>query len=101
MNTSVIPFGSETLWLSSDESFALACTSGTTKYNAIATSSPKVPTERKGSEKPPMLYNVDPNAGPKVYQTWALDIESCDGLQLRKEKALLGLYRALAFLPIM
>ena len=62
----MIPFGSETLWLSSGESLALPWTSGTTKYNAIATNSPKVPTERKGSGKPPMLYNADPNAGPKM-----------------------------------
>ena len=114
IDTLVIPLGSETLWLSSNESFAWTWTSGTTKDNAIATRSPKVPTESKGSEKPPILYNVDPNAGPKEYQTWTLDIESDSFnqnnlgqfiqlfmFQLGIEEVLLGLYQALAFLPIM
>ena len=66
INTFAIPLRFKTLRLSSGESFALAWTSGTTKYNAIATSNPNVPTERKGRGKPPMLYNADPNAGPVI-----------------------------------
>ena len=67
INTFAIPLRFKTLRLSSGESFALAWTSGTTKYNAIATSNPNVPTDRKGRGNPPIIYNADPNAGPTIF----------------------------------
>ena len=67
INTFAIPLRFKTLRLSSGESFALAWTSGTKKYNAIATSNPNVPTDRKGRGNPPILYNADPNAGPTIF----------------------------------
>ena len=63
--TLAIPITFKTLRSPSVESLRVDCTSGTTKNNAIATTNPKDPTDRKGSENPPMLYSADPSAGPK------------------------------------
>ena len=54
--------------LSLEDFFWFACTSGTTKYIEMATSKPNVPIDRNGREKPPRLYNAEPNAGP-IWQT--------------------------------
>ena len=64
IRTLAIPLKFKTLRSSSGESFWFACTSGKTKYNAIATSKPNVPTDKNGRENPPRLYKAEPNAGP-------------------------------------